>query len=171
MGNNLEDRCMVSQTWTSLNFNRFRINWPAIVTKSPPFTRSVPILRSLHWLPVIFKILFKINLLTYKPTHEKQPVYLHSTLAASLPSHSLRSNKGISLLVPRVKTNSGARAFRSCAPFSLEQPATVCPFNRFTCCLQETSEDTSVSPSLSHIVISMPDDPLMLSINQSIKFL
>ena len=23
-----------------------------VVTKSPPFTRSVPLLRSLHWLPV-----------------------------------------------------------------------------------------------------------------------
>ena len=87
-----------------------------IVTKSPPFTRSVPLLRSLHWLPVKFRILFKISLLTYKTIHEKQPVYLHSMLAASLPSHSLRSNKGISLSVPRVKTNSGARAFHSCAP-------------------------------------------------------
>ena len=33
-----------------------------LVTKFPPFTRSVPLLRSLHWLPVRFKILFKINL-------------------------------------------------------------------------------------------------------------
>ena len=37
-----------------------------LVTKSPPFTRSIPLLRSLHWLPVKFRILFKINLLTYK---------------------------------------------------------------------------------------------------------
>ena len=46
----------------------------------------------------------------------KTPVYLHSMLAASLPSHSLRSSKGISLSVHRVKTNTGARAFHSCAP-------------------------------------------------------
>ena len=92
-------------------------NWLArIVTKSPPFTRSVPLLRSLHWLPVKFRILFKISLLTYKTIHERQPVYIHSMLAVSLPSHSPRSSKGISLSVPRVKTNSGARAFHSCAP-------------------------------------------------------
>ena len=78
-----------------------------IVTKSPSFTRSVPLLRPLHWLPVKFRILGEISFLTYKTIHEKQPVYLHSMLAASLPSHSLRSNKGISLSVPRVKTNSG----------------------------------------------------------------
>ena len=35
-----------------------------LVTKSPPFTRNLPLLRALHWLPVRFRILFKINLLT-----------------------------------------------------------------------------------------------------------
>ena len=37
-----------------------------VVTKSPPFTRSVPLLRSLHWLPVKHRVHFKICLLTYK---------------------------------------------------------------------------------------------------------
>ena len=75
-----------------------------LVTKSPPFTRSLPLLRSLHWLSVRFRILFKINLLTYKALREKEPGYLHCMLAASLPSHSLRSNNDNSLSVPRVKT-------------------------------------------------------------------
>ena len=86
-----------------------------LVTKSPPFTLSFPLLCSLHWLPVRFRILFKINLLIYKTLREKQPVYLHSMLAASIPSRSLRSNNDNSLSVPRVKTNTGARAFHSCA--------------------------------------------------------
>ena len=29
-----------------------------LLTKSPSFTRSIPLLRSLHWLPVKFRILF-----------------------------------------------------------------------------------------------------------------
>ena len=98
-----------------------------LVTKSP---FSLPLLRSLHWLPVRFRILFKINLLTYKTLCEKQPVYLHSMLAASLPSRSLTSNNDNNLSVPRVKTNTGARAFHS-----LEQPAAVCPFSHFSCYL------------------------------------
>ena len=85
-----------------------------LVTKSSPFTRSIPLLRALHWMPVRFRILFKINLLTYKILLEKQPVYLHSMLAASIPSRSLRLNNENSLSVPRVKTNTGARAFHSC---------------------------------------------------------
>ena len=87
-----------------------------VVTKSPPFTRSVPLLRSLHWLPVKYRVPFKICLLTYKALHEKQPVYLHSLIAISLPSHSLGSNRGITLSIPRIKTNTGARAFSPCAP-------------------------------------------------------
>ena len=75
-----------------------------LVTNSPPFTRSIPLLRSLHWLPVRFRILFKMNLLTYITLREKQPVYLHSMLAASIPCRSLRSNNDNSLSVPRVKT-------------------------------------------------------------------
>ena len=92
-----------------------------IVTKSPPFTSSVPLLCSLHCLPVKFRVLFKISFLTYKTLHEKQPVYLHSMLAAPLPSRSLRSSKGISL---SVRTNTGAGAFHSCAP----------PLSGATCC-------------------------------------
>ena len=56
-----------------------------LVTKSPPFTRSIPLLRSLHWLPVRFRILFKINLLTYK-TLRKKTACLSSFHAACIDS-------------------------------------------------------------------------------------
>ena len=52
----------------------------------------------------------------FHPCMKKQPVYLHAMLAASIPSRSLRSNKGNSLSVPRDKTNTDAKAFYSCAP-------------------------------------------------------
>ena len=88
-----------------------------IVTKSPLFTHRVPLLLSFHQLPVKFGTLFKISLLTYKTLHKKkQPVYLHPLLAPALSSRSLRSSKGISLSVLRVKTNTGARAAHFCAP-------------------------------------------------------
>ena len=109
-----------------------------LVTKSPPFTHSIPLLPSLHWLPVRFRILVKINLLTYKTLREKQPVYLYSILAASISSRSLRSNNENSLLVPRVKTNTGARAFHSCAPslwnnlpLSVRSASSVATFKKY----------------------------------------
>ena len=109
-----------------------------LVTKSPPFTPGIPLLRSLHWLPVRYRILFKINLLTYKTLREKQPVYLHSMLAASIPSRSLRSNNDNSLSVPRVKNNTGARAFHSCGPslwnnfpLSVRSASSVATFKKY----------------------------------------
>ena len=37
-----------------------------VVTKAPRFSRSVPILKRLHWLPVKFRIHFKIGAITFK---------------------------------------------------------------------------------------------------------
>ena len=96
-------------------FQRVRNQLARLFTMSPPFTRSIRLLRSLHWLPVRCRILFKINSLTYKTLREKQFVYLHSMLAALIPSRSLRSNNDNSLSVSRVKTDTGARVFHSCA--------------------------------------------------------
>ena len=87
-----------------------------VVTKSPPYTRSVPLLRSLHCLPVKYRVHFKICLLTSKPLHEEEPVSLRSLIAISLPSRSLRLNRGITLSIPWIKAITGARAFSSCVP-------------------------------------------------------
>ena len=86
-----------------------------LVTKSPLFICSVPLHCSLHWLPVRFRILFKINLLTNETLREKELFYLHSILGTPLISHSRRSNNGICQSVPRVQTNTSTRAFHSCA--------------------------------------------------------
>ena len=101
-----------------------------LVAKSTPFTHRFPLLRSLHWLPVRFRILLKINMLTYKTLHGKQPVHFHSMLATSIPSRLPRSNNENSLSVPRIKTNTGARACHSCAPSLWNNlPLSVCSAN------------------------------------------
>ena len=57
-----------------------------LVTKSPSFAGSLPLLHSLHWLPVRFRILVKVNLLTYKTLGGKQPGYsLHACHITSIP--------------------------------------------------------------------------------------
>ena len=97
----------------------------------------------------------------YKALHEEQPVYLHSLLATSLPSRSRRSNKGITLSVPRIKTNASARAFRPWGPFSLEQPSIICPFSHLSCYLQETSQNKSfLILAFSPVDTSAPDGPV-----------
>ena len=88
-----------------------------IVTRSPPRTRSAPLLQKLHWLPIKFRVQFKICLLAFKTLSTAQPAYLSDLLSISQPSRSLRNNKGKMLSVPRVRSKTGARAFSYCAPF------------------------------------------------------
>ena len=64
-----------------------------VATKSPLFICNAPFLHSLHWLPNKFRTAFKTCLLTYINN-----LFICSPLpATSLPSHSLRSYKGLTV--------------------------------------------------------------------------
>ena len=56
-----------------------------VVTRSPRFSRSVPLLKSLHWLPVRYRIIFKICTIPVKPF---QPNNLHIYMQCSLQQDS-----------------------------------------------------------------------------------
>ena len=49
-----------------------------VVTRSPRFSSSVPLLKSLHWLPANYRIIFKICTISYLALASKQPTYLNS---------------------------------------------------------------------------------------------
>ena len=81
------------------NLQRILNYLACVVTKPPPFTRSVSLLRSLHWLPGKYRFHSKMCFLTYKALHGGQPVYHCTLIATSLPSRSPRSSRGITLSV------------------------------------------------------------------------
>ena len=62
-----------------------------VVTNAPRFSRSVPILKRLHWLPVKFRIYFKICAITFRTLKENQPAYLADLLFRPKCSKYLRS--------------------------------------------------------------------------------
>ena len=45
------------------------------------FSHPVPLLKSLHWLPFRYRIIFKICTISYQALSSKQPAYLHLLLA------------------------------------------------------------------------------------------
>ena len=51
-----------------------------IVTKSPRFSSSQPLLKLLHWLPIRHRINFNLGLLTFKTLKYKEPLYLFNML-------------------------------------------------------------------------------------------
>ena len=71
-----------------------------VVTRSPRFCNVTPLLKSLHWLPVQYRIKCKICTLTYKVIHTFQPVYLHNLLKPLKNTRNLRSSDDNQLVVP-----------------------------------------------------------------------
>uniref|UniRef100_A0A8C6LQD5 Reverse transcriptase domain-containing protein n=1 Tax=Nothobranchius furzeri TaxID=105023 RepID=A0A8C6LQD5_NOTFU len=60
-----------------------------------------PVLASLHWLPVKFRIDFKILLLTYKALNNQAPSYISDLIVPYVPNRALRSQTAGLLVVPR----------------------------------------------------------------------
>ncbi len=88
-----------------------------VLTRSRKYDHITPILQSLHWLPIMFRISYKILLLAYKALNGLAPAYLTSLLSRYNPSRSLRSQNSGLLVVPRIaKSTKGGRAFSYLAP-------------------------------------------------------
>ncbi|XP_058042561.1 retinoic acid-induced protein 2 isoform X2 [Ahaetulla prasina] len=63
-----------------------------------------PLLRSLHWLPVVFRVRFKILVTTFKALHGLGPGYLRDRLLLTYASHRpVRSHREGLLRVPSAK--------------------------------------------------------------------
>ena len=87
-----------------------------VVTKCPRFCHITPLLKSLHWLPVRYRIKFKLCFLTYQALTSGQPVYIRNMLQPSRKVRTLRSSDLDQLNVPWVRTAVGSRAFSVAAP-------------------------------------------------------
>ena len=80
-----------------------------------------PVLYKLHWLPVKYRIEYKIILITYRALNGLAPNYLQDLLQVYQPARSLRSSGDLKLVVPRTRLRSyGDRAFSVKAPKFME---------------------------------------------------
>ncbi len=91
---------------------------PSLPRKSEHIT---PVLRSLHWLPVTFRIDFKVLLLVYKSLNGLGPKYIADMLTEYKPNRPLRSLGSSQLEIPRVHTKQGESAFSYYAARSWNQ--------------------------------------------------
>ena len=70
-----------------------------LVCNIPKYDHITPALIRLHWLPVQFRIEFKVAMLVYKFINGTAPQYLKDlTINREISRYSLRSNKGILLV-------------------------------------------------------------------------
>ena len=90
-----------------------------VLLRVPRYCHICPLVRDLHWLPVEFRINYKIIILTFKIIHGTAPKYLSELISFKSNSHyGLRSNNQLLLSPPKVKTlvTLGDRAFVAAAP-------------------------------------------------------
>ncbi len=80
-----------------------------------------PVFGSLHWLPVTFRIDFKVLLLIYKSLNGLGPKYISDMLTEYKPNRPLRSLVSSPLEIPRVHTKQGESAFSYYAARSWNQ--------------------------------------------------
>ena len=73
-------------------------------------------LAKLHWLPVYYRIQFKIAVITFKALTTQQPHYLSELIQIHVPHRHLRSADAERLAVPRTKLKFTNRAFSHAAP-------------------------------------------------------
>ena len=72
-----------------------------LLTNTKKYEHITPILASLHWLPIHFRIHFKILLFAFKALNGLAPLYLSELLHPYTPSRSLRSADQLLLTVPK----------------------------------------------------------------------
>ena len=75
-----------------------------------------PILRELHWLPLKFRIDYKLLLLTFKALNGLAPSYISELLKPVSIGRSLRSVTRQDLHIPRTRSTFGDRRFSVVAP-------------------------------------------------------
>ena len=82
-----------------------------LVTLSRKYDHVTPILRELHWLPIKYRIMYKILLLVYKCLHDSAPIYLQELIKKYQPTRSLRSSTQSHLTCSSTSTQYGRRSF------------------------------------------------------------
>lgn len=86
-----------------------------IVTRTAKYDHITPVLHDLHWLPVHYRVEYKILMQTFKALNNQAPLYMSDMLEIYTPSRNLRSQHGtVKLVGPKCRTvKYGDRSFQA----------------------------------------------------------
>ena len=90
-----------------------------LVFQESKFCHITPLLKSLHWLPVKYRIDFKILLTAFKAIHDLAPTYISELISVrDIGRYNLRSNTSLILNYSKCKSlvTLGDRSFHVAAP-------------------------------------------------------
>src|SRR6266496_2261474 len=92
-----------------------------VVCNAPRRHSATDLLKKLHWLPVTYRINYKLVLTTFKAlTNTASPSYIRDLINVYEPGRSLRSSSANQLVVPSAKDHNktvlASRAYQNFAP-------------------------------------------------------
>ena len=89
-----------------------------LICNATRFDHISPVLVNLHWLPVRFRIIFKILVIAYEALHSVVPIYIRDLITIKPRfNYSLRSNNELLLVPPGcTKKTLGDCVFCAAAP-------------------------------------------------------
>jgi hypothetical protein len=99
-----------------LKLQRVQNSLARVVAQVKRFDHIHPVLHDLHWLPIKYRIDYKVATLTYKIKSTGSPVYLLPSVSDYIPTRHLRSSSQLLLSKPAVRTQTAGRAFSQAAP-------------------------------------------------------
>ena len=92
-------------------------NAARLILKKSKRDHVTPLLKELHWLPVKYRIQYKLAMLAFRHFDGTLPPYLSSSLCTCQPSRSLRSSTERLLKIPKTNLKTfGERSFGYIAP-------------------------------------------------------
>ena len=88
-----------------------------VVLQAPSTISSMDIRHELHWLPVYYRISYKLSLLTWKALHTAEPSYHSELISPYSPTRTLHSiNTGLLVLPTGVTSHFASRSFSVSSP-------------------------------------------------------
>ena len=89
-----------------------------VIFRIAKFDPITPALIDLHWLPVTFRVQFKLLLFVYKTLHNQSPSYIKDLLSLKpAANYALRLSAQSLLVIPKVNCSTlGDQAFAHAAP-------------------------------------------------------
>jgi hypothetical protein len=88
-----------------------------VITRTGRYEHITPVLKQLHWLPIRFRIQYKIILLTFRALHNLAPAYISDLVECYQPTRTLRSSSGSLLTTHTARLRQyGDRSFWVAAP-------------------------------------------------------
>ena len=88
-----------------------------IITRTSRQSHITPVIKGLHWLPVKYRVQYKILAYAYKALHGSSPIYIRNMIEVHRHVRNLRSTDTLSLVLPKSRSVTyGNRSFVYTAP-------------------------------------------------------